>query len=163
MSDPLRSAVRRLQNLLQVGRTTVAPNDGGPVQTVQVKTSSAQTRDAVPVTYHYGFSAHIPVGSDVVVLNVSGDSTNGVIISTAHQASRPKDLTDGQVLLYDATGSRILLDNAGGIGLTPSGGTVTVTGRLVVTGDATIGGIGFLEHRHGGVQSGGSSTDIPEA
>ena len=163
MSDPLRGAIRRLQNLLQVGRTTIAPNDSGPVQTVQVKTGAAQTKDAVPVTYHYGFSAHIPVGSDVMVLNVSGDSTNGVIVSTAHQPSRPKGLTDGQVLIYDTTGSKALFDNKGGITIEPSGGTTTVIGKLVVTEDATIGGIGFLEHKHGGVESGNSPTGAPES
>ena len=139
---------RRVQNVLQIGRTTTAPTDSGSVQTVQIKTSNMATRDAVPVTYHYGFSAHLPVGSDVVVLNVSGDSSNGVVVGTAHQPSRPTGLVDGQVLIYDTTGSKVLLDNKGGIVLTASGGTVTINGRLVVTGDASIGGITFLAHEH---------------
>lgn len=148
MTDVLRTLARRLQNVVQVMRTTVAPIDSGSIQTVQAKSISAQTRDAIPVTYHYGFSAHIPVGTDVIVLNVSGDGTKGMVISTAHQPSRPKGLTDGQVMLYDLTGSSVLMDGKGGISLTASGGTVTVNGKLVVTQDATIGGITFLEHEH---------------
>ena len=157
----LERAWRRVQHLVQVGRTTTAPTDGGNIQTVQIKTSDAAIRDAVPVTYHYGLTAVIPVGTDVIVLNVSGDSSNGVIVSTGHQTSRPKGLRVGQVALYDLTGSMVLMDNAGGMVLTPSGGTVTVNGKLVVTGDATIGGKDFLGHVHGGVQGGTSDTGIP--
>jgi len=158
MSDPLRGALRRIQNLLQIGRTTVAADDSGPVQTVQLKTSNAQTRDKVPASFHYGFSASMPVGTDVVVLNVSGDSTNGVIIASGHQTYRLKGLPAGGVALYDLTGSTVSLDGKGGIAATPSGGTFTVNGKLVVTGDATISGRSFLSHQHTGVEPGSGDT-----
>ena len=163
MSDhTLRNLTRRIQNLLQVGRTTTAPTDTGPVQTVQLKTSTAQTKDAVPVVYHYGFTAHIPLGSDVLVLNVSGDSTNGVVVGTGHQKSRPTGLTDGQVLLYTAGGDRILLTSGQGMTFTPSGGQpVTIDGDVVITGDATIGGKSFLQHKHLGVETGEGETGVP--
>ncbi|NPD67308.1 hypothetical protein HN018_06935 [Lichenicola cladoniae] len=162
MSDILAGLTRRLQNVVQVMRTTVAPIDSGPVQTVQAKSNSAQTRDNIPVTYHYGFSAHIPVGSDIIVLNVSGDGTKGMVISSAHQGSRPKNLTDGQVMLYDLTGSSVLMDGKGGVVLTASGGTVTINGKLVVTEDATIGGITFLAHEHSNGND-GNATGAPIA
>ena len=120
--EHLERLFRRVQNVLQIGRTTTAPIDTGTIQTVQIETSGASTRDAVPVTYHYGFTAHLPVGSDVVVLSISGDSSNGVIVSTAHQPSRPTDLSDGQVMLYTLGGDKILLTNGQGITITPSGG-----------------------------------------
>lgn len=49
----------------------------------------------------------------------------------------------------------------------PSGVTIdspsaTLTGNVNVSGDATIGGISFLSHVHGGVESGGSSTSTPQ-
>lgn len=160
----LERMFRRVQNVLQIGRTTTAPIDSGNIQTVQIKTSNAATRDTVPVVYQYGFSAHIPIGSDVLVLNVSGDSSNGVIVGTGHIASRPKNLTDGQVMLYTVGGDQILLTSGQGMTLTPSGGQpVTIKGDAVITGDAKIGGISFLQHLHGGVQTGNGSTSTPEA
>lgn len=41
-------------------------------------------------------------------------------------------------------------------------GNLTVEGQSSIVGDATIGGISFLSHVHGGVQSGGSTTSTPE-
>ena len=40
-------------------------------------------------------------------------------------------------------------------------GNVSMSGNVSVTGDCTIGGISFLSHVHGGVQSGGSDTSTP--
>jgi hypothetical protein len=39
--------------------------------------------------------------------------------------------------------------------------TVHMTGDLVVDGEATIGGIAFTPHTHGGVQAGAAQTDPP--
>lgn len=45
--------------------------------------------------------------------------------------------------------------------LTITSPTTTVNGNLNVTGNATIGGIGFAAHKHTGVQTGGGSTGGP--
>jgi hypothetical protein len=39
---------------------------------------------------------------------------------------------------------------------------VDFSGNLTVTGDATIGGISFLSHVHGGVEPGGGTTSTPQ-
>lgn len=162
MSDPLRNMARRIQNAVRAVRSTVVPNDMGSVQTVQLRHSSAQTVDQTKTLYHYGYSASPPVGCDFVVVHVAGDTSNGIAIASGHQASRPKGLTPGQVLIYDSSGSRVLLDPAHGkIVLTPSGGTVEIDGQAIITGDAVIGGKSFLQHVHGGVQGGSSDTGAP--
>jgi len=160
---------RRVQSILQFGTVTAPPDDSGPVQTAQASINDLATRDALPVVQQYGFTAVLPVGSKAVILNVSGDASNGIVIGTTHQASRPKGLTPGQVAIFDLAGDRILLTNGAGIELTPqSGQPVTINGELVVNGalnvtkDATIGGIGFLEHVHPGVQQGGATTKPPQ-
>lgn len=159
---------RRIQGLLQLGTTSAAPVDTGPVQTVQVKLNAMTTRDAMPVVQHFGFSAVLPLGSDVVVLNVSGDASNGTIIGSVHQESRPKGLEPGQSCLFDQAGNQILLTNGQGITITPQSGQpiilngpTTIDGALTVTGDATIGGVDFLKHVHGNVQNGGGTTAAP--
>ncbi len=136
---PLGHLTRRLQNLLQIARTTTACDDSGAVQTVQVKTKGGGVRDAVPVQYHYGFSAHLPLGTDVSLLNVTGDSTSGVIVGSGHQTYRKTGLTAGQTQLYDLTGTTFLLDAGGGILATPSARNFTIQGDLAVTGNIIAG------------------------
>ncbi len=41
-------------------------------------------------------------------------------------------------------------------------GTSTIKGNVNITGDAVIGGISFAGHTHGGVETGGSSTQTPK-
>ncbi|GCE89694.1 bacteriophage protein [Komagataeibacter diospyri] len=161
---------RRLQGLFQIGRISTPPDDTGTVQTGQVTINGTAIRDGVPIIQDYGFSAVLPVGSDAIVLNVSGDASNGVVIRSIHKASRPKGLKNGQVCLFDMAGNQVLLTNGNGISVTPqSGQPITLNGKTVINGplevsdDATIGGIGFLEHLHGGVQSGGSNTEKPQS
>lgn len=47
-------------------------------------------------------------------------------------------------------------------GLTVTSPSATFSGTMDIAGDCTIGGISFLSHVHGGVQSGGSTTSTPE-
>lgn len=41
-------------------------------------------------------------------------------------------------------------------------GTSTIKGNVNITGDAVIGGISFAGHTHGGVETGGDSTQTPK-
>ncbi|MFT9385518.1 phage baseplate assembly protein [Acetobacter sp.] len=161
---------RRLQGLFQVGRISTPPDDTGTTQTGQVTLNGTAVRDGIQIIQDYGFSAVLPVGSQAIVLNISGDASNGVVIRSTHQASRPKGLKNGQVCLFDMAGDQILLTNGNGIAITPqSGKPITLNGKTVINGplevsdDATIGGISFLSHLHGGVQSGGSTTGKPQS
>jgi len=47
-------------------------------------------------------------------------------------------------------------------GLTVTSPSATFSGTMDISGDCTIGGISFLSHVHGGVESGGSTTSTPE-
>lgn len=46
--------------------------------------------------------------------------------------------------------------------LTVTSPSATFSGTMDIAGDCTIGGISFLGHVHGGVQSGGSTTSTPQ-
>ena len=130
---------RRVQNMVQVGTSTTAAIDSGNAQTVQVKTHRAMTRDGVPVLYVFGVSSSPPVGSDLVVLNVAGDSSNGFVISTAHKASRPRDLLPGQTALYDQAGSQLHLDNAGTAALQAATAATVASPAIEASGNVGVG------------------------
>ena len=46
--------------------------------------------------------------------------------------------------------------------LTVTSPSATFSGTMDISGDCTVGGVSFLSHVHGGVQSGGSTTSVPQ-
>jgi phage baseplate assembly protein V len=108
MQASLERLYRRL--LLVVGRGRVKlVDDAGSVQRLQAALTADELHDRLPRLMHYGFSSNPPPGSDCVALFVGGDRSNGVSIADGHQASRPKNLTPGEVQLYDLLGKFVFL------------------------------------------------------
>ena len=129
--------MRRVRQLYQSGRTTTAPDDSQNIQTVQIKLDALRTRDGTPVLYHFGFSACLPVGTDVALVSVGGDTSNAVIVGSNHQTYRPKGLRPGESILYDAFGRKIHMTADGGIVVEANGTAITVNNATVVTVNAT--------------------------
>lgn len=113
--------MRRVQQVLGLGRSSTDPDDSGPVQIVQVQINDLQTIDGMPVVHSFGFSSSAPRGSSIVRLSVAGDGSGGLIIAMLDQDSRPRGLTPGQSQQYDAHGSKVLLPNDGTIRISAPG------------------------------------------
>lgn len=155
---------RRVQNALGVGKTTTPANDAGPVQTVQVRLNPMTIRDAVPVMHLAGLSICPLLGTDLVLVCLSGDASKPIAIASNHQDSRPRNLSPGETMLYDAgTGSQIYLRADRSILLKPSGGIVEIEGELHVSGDVTSNGgaVSLNGHVHSGVKAGSDDTQGP--
>ena len=141
---------RQLRTPIAFGRSTAAPIDTGPVQTIQGQMDALSRRDGMPVLFHYGYSSAMPIGGDKVISYLTADRSQGVVIATGHQSYRLTGLSTGQVALYDMWGHKIVL-GSGGISMT---GTVSVTGDIHATG-AVIAGyggadqVGLQTHHHG--------------
>lgn len=154
-STALSPLWRRILNLVGRGRLT-AIDDSGPVQVVQVQLGGDELKDDTPNVQHYGFASSPPPGTDVVVVFIAGERTNGAIVATNHQDSRLRNLLVGDVALYDLRGQvvklsdlGILLDapvvkvahslqvgnGASGTFTTPTGQTVTVQDGIVTNID----------------------------
>jgi phage gp45-like len=133
----IREAFRRLRHLLSIARTTAAPIDSGTIQLVQIQIYDRQVRDHTPVMFHFGFTACLPVGTDVAVLAINGDLSNAFVAGSNNQTFRPKNLQPGEAMLYDAFGKSVKLTAAGGIVVETNGSYCTVNGDLRVTGEIT--------------------------
>jgi phage gp45-like len=131
---------RRLGSPFAMARSTMAPTDSGTVQTVQAQLDPLSRRDAVPVLYAYGLTGCPPIGADLHVAFVDGDRSKAVVIASAHQTYRLKNLGLGDSALYDVRGAYLWL-TAGGPTVHCAGQPMTVTGDLHVTG-AVIAGYG---------------------
>lgn len=169
--------------------TIAATDDSGPVHKVQGKVrGTPETIDNLQVVQLYGIASHAPVGSDAFVSFGNGDRSNGVVHATANQAARPRNQKPGEVSIFTDEGDVIALRRNHNIVIATTG-TVTVSGatlvviqasekvrmetpRLEVTGDvidhcdeqghtaANMREI-YNVHTHGGVQSGGGTTSVP--
>lgn len=168
MESTLDRLYRRVRLMVAVGSTTTPPNDAGPVQTVQVRVSSAEVIDAVPVMTLFGQDGALPVGSQVLVLFLGGDRSQGVVIGSNSPPNRRRGRKPGETGLHNAFGmalamleSGVVLEG-GGKPLTIRGAPlVTVEGNLSVTGQVFSGdggGVSLSRHTH---PVSGSKTGTP--
>ncbi len=135
MIDRFANTVSRLATrvLLAIGRGRVtASNDAGVVQLVQVQLSPLETIDNMPRVAEFGFTSHVPNGTDAVALFIGGDRSKGVIVATNHQSSRPTNLAVGEAMLYSLIGQQVYL-SASGIVVEAKGLPVTVNDASNVT------------------------------
>ena len=137
LESQLALMMRRRGTPFGLGRTIMAPDDSGVVQTVQVQFDALTTRDAVPVLYHHGFFSNPPVGSDVHVAFLDADRSKAIVVATGNQAGRMIGAALGDAGLH-AQGLTLHLSASG---FAFSGGPIAQTGDLHVSG-ATIAGFG---------------------
>lgn len=157
----------RIKRMFGRGRVGIV-DDSGAVQFMQVVLGKLETRDATPRLAEFGFASNPPPGSDVIVAFMAGDRSDGVAIATGHQASRPRNLNPGDVMVYSLGGKSIYLPAAGGIVINTMGeglsisGNVNITGALTATGEITAnGGHTVSAHEHPGGSIGSGTTGTP--
>lgn len=141
MLATLERMYARLHHAIGCGIVTLI-DDTGPVQTAQVQINTLALRSKATVLSMFGFSCNPPINAEVAFLASGGDPMSSVVIATGHRPSRPKNLTTGQVTIYDLSGSSITLTNDGNatVKLSGSPGTLTFTGNIAVTGNITATG-----------------------
>ena len=131
-SNALSRIWRRVQLFVGRGRVTTS-NDDQTVQKLQVRLGALETRDGTPRLAEFGFTSRPPIGSDVIVVFVSGDRSNGVAIATGHQQSRPTGLQEGEAMVYDLWGKKIYFTKDGGIVVDAKDTDVAVNNATTVT------------------------------
>ncbi|WP_413052131.1 phage baseplate assembly protein V [Pseudomonas bubulae] len=160
MTGVMERLWRRVQLMSSWGRVTFS-DDSNSAQLLQVKLNDSETRDDTPRIAEFGLTSRPPDGSDVLVVFLGGDRSKGVVVATAHQASRPKGLLAGETMLYDLWGKSVHLTKAGGIVVEAQGAPVTVNNATTVTINAadSVELITPLLHVTGDIVAGGNITD----
>ena len=95
----------KLENLLKYGKTTRISGTNGALQKIQLSTLR-NIEDALKIG-QFGFNSKMPNGSRVVVAEISNEK---IIIANEHIASII-DVTDGNTIIYNQSGSYIKLEN----------------------------------------------------
>ena len=144
---------RRISNMIARGVVSKV-DDAQDVQGMQLDLLTDETRDGIERFQNYGFTSKPMEGAEAVVVFVDGRRDNGLVIAVDDRRYRVVSLEDGEVAIYDSTGSVVKLKANGDISLTPSSGTVAVTGDITVSGTLTAttdvvgGGKSLKNHTH---------------
>ena len=71
--------------------------------------------------------------TDALIVNVGGDTSNGAVVGTNHQATRPRGLTPGETMIYNGPAGTSMYLASGQIVVNANGQPVSVNGATVVT------------------------------
>lgn len=155
-SDPIAARLAPLKRAIanMVSRAVVKlVDDSKKQQLLQLQLLSGEVRDDVEHLQPYGFTS-VPVeGAEGAVICVEGFRAHPLAIVIGDRRYRIVGLAGGEVAVYDKTGSKIVMKASGDIEITPSSGTVKLTGDLNVSGDVvghagTIAPISLTGHSH---------------
>ncbi|QGM80656.1 phage baseplate assembly protein V [Otariodibacter oris] len=99
-TDALRLAFR---GSLKVTKTQSA------IQFSQATGLSGEVLQDIELMQHFGFTSVPPENTEAVILPMGGETTHSVVIATEHGSFRVKGLKNGEVAVYDKSGSTIIL------------------------------------------------------
>ena len=154
----------------------VETDDDGDLQTTTLLGPQGETLKRVHRLQPFGFHSSVPKGAHGLGVQFGGGPDGGrrlnMVLGLEDPSSRPRKREPGSTALYDANGSMISLVQSemrvvhaksftvvvGGVSLTITKDGVTIKGGKVTHEGKDIG----ATHRHGGVQSGASNTDVPQ-
>lgn len=171
--------IRRLENLIRLG--TVADVDPAKPR-CRMKTGGLVTAWLPCFTLRAGEDRTWDppsIGEQGIVFSPSGDPATGAVLVGLNSDAFPapddnpnrhrRTYRDGAVIEYDTESHtlRATLPDGGQVDIVaPAGvtilGDVTVTGLVTVSEDVVAAGISLVQHVHGGVLTGGATTEAPQ-
>ncbi|NOG69819.1 phage baseplate assembly protein [Roseicella sp. DB1501] len=173
MSFDLQRIFRRIQHVVRPARLAAPSQEAGVIQRIQPAFNSMELHETNSMQ-HFGFASGLPAGTDVMIVNVSGDNANGVAIASNNQSLRPKGIAAGECRIYNAAGDYVHVA-AGQITIVAAtkvvvtSPEVTMSGKLTVTGDITstggdvvAGTISLKTHVHQQVTVGTGLSGVPK-
>lgn len=108
VTEPLRRKV-----VLMVGHGIVeSTNDSGDIQLIQGSLLKGETNSKIRKMHQYGFSSNAPAGSEFILVSVAGNREAGVAIASENRATRIKNLSPGDSIIYNADGTFIHMKGA---------------------------------------------------
>lgn len=171
--------LRRLENLIRLGTIAVVDHQAARCT---VKSGGLSIPNLPWLALRAGDSSDWDpptVGEQCILFSPSGEPAQGIALVGLYSQQRPapsnsatvrrRKYPDGAVIDYDhATHTMSATLPAGGKAklTTPGGvtilGNVDITGTVTVSEDVLAAGISLVNHVHGGVQSGPSTTGAPQ-
>lgn len=99
-------------------------DDTKKIQVMQVSMMANQTRSKLQRLQNYGFSSKPLPGAETLVMFIGGSHDNGVVMGTDDGRYRPKNLKDGETIIYNDKGTTIHLKESGDVEITTAGDVI---------------------------------------
>lgn len=116
--DTVRTIIRRAR--------FIKLDDDGTQQKVELSgLKNEQMKKIVRVQAH-GISSHPPKDSEAVIIQLGGRTDRTMVLGGEHKDKRPKNLTEGQAVLYDDKGNVVFAKGADGLAIHAKEGKVYV-------------------------------------
>lgn len=110
MTEPIKRAIQ-----LSIGRAVLATvRDSSGIQEVKVQLFAGETRE-MERFQNYGFSSVPLPNAEGACVFISGNREHGICLAIDDRRYRLKNLPNGAVALYDASGTKIVLTNDGSV------------------------------------------------
>ena len=133
MIEPIKRSIQ-----LAIGRCVLSiVDDSKGIQVVKLSLLAGEVQDMERMQ-NYGFSSNPLPGAEGLAVFVGGNREHGICLVLDDRKFRIKNLQNGQVALYDAFGTNILLGNDGTT-------TVNAAVKTVVNSPSVEFGTGVLE------------------
>lgn len=136
IQQELRRIYNRLKMMIGVGEAQ-GFSDAGSIQKAKYKTA-LELSSGTPRMIEFGFSSGLPSGTDVLLVSLSGDRSDAIIIASNNASYRHKNLKPGETVIYNQWGQFIKLTEDG-ITIEANNKPVTVNQATTVTINATEG------------------------
>ena len=102
ISDGIRQAFRGTLTLI---------NSADDIQKTQVSALADETLQDVELMQQFGLTSVPPAGTEALIIPVGGKTTHGIVVATENGSFRVKNLKNGEVAIYDQSGSTVILRN----------------------------------------------------
>lgn len=148
-------------------------SNGGPVQTLQGEGLAGEQIQGNELFQHFGFTSRPPAGYQFVAIPVGGQTAHAIIIATEHGDYRLKTLHAGEVALYDAFGTSVILKQGqvaevncarfvvnASESATFNTPVLSASARVEAAADVVAAGTSLRGHRHSGDSGGTTSAPI---
>lgn len=132
MSDYGERSYLRTMMIVRRGKISLV-DDSGVTQKLQLPPSGLETRDNLDRLAEYGLTSNPPKGTDAMILNIGGDPSNGAVVGTNHQETRPTGLQPGETMLYNGLVNVQVYLSAAGLVINAGGLPVAVNNATIVT------------------------------
>jgi|GEM_PF-2741297 len=127
----LSDILDKIKNLFSTG-TIEQVNDNDPVQKVRVKLFGKGLRSSLTRIQQYGFTSVPGKDASCIVINLDGKE---VVIAVEDFSFRKKEMSEGDVAVYDKRGSFILLKSGGEIDIESENAVNVNTAKAILNAD----------------------------
>jgi phage baseplate assembly protein V len=139
--------------MLLIGRCILkAVNNTGTTQTLQVTAMKDETISDIERLQEYGFDSYPKANAEALVIFPNGNRDQGVVIKVHDRDNRPTGLNEGDVVMYDSSGNKLVCRDGSVIEIHGNGGTLefVLLASLLVAAINTNIVTPYNGHTHGG-------------